>query len=79
MSVTLAKIHERFAHGQNVIVYPTWTNDLDELADWGEEMIIEEVIDSATIVVRPFNSDGTFTVHPDRLSSPFGDPCRCRD
>ena len=84
MTVTLAKIHERYAHGQHVIYYPQWIkdeygDDVDKLAEWGEEMIIDEVIDSSLIVLRPLGSDATFTVHPDRVSSPFGTPCKCRD
>lgn len=69
-----------FKHGQHVIRYPEWTlHDADLAAQWGEEMIIDEVIDRDTIVVRPLNSDATFTARAEQLSSPFGDACRCRE
>jgi hypothetical protein len=82
MSVTLVKIHERYAHGQHAMYYPQWikdeyNDDPDQLVMWGQEVIIEEVIDSDTLAVRPLNSDAVFVVHPDRVPSPFGAPCQC--
>lgn len=72
-----------FQHGQHAMYYPQWIkdeygDDVDTMIDWGEEVMIEEVIDPReSVAVRPLNSDAIFTVHPDRLSSPFGAPCRC--
>ena len=78
----LSKIVE-FAHGQHAMHYPQWIkdeydDDADQLVAWGEEVIIEEVIDPrSSVAVRPLNSDAVFTVHPDRLSHPYGAPCQC--
>ena len=84
MAVNLLKIHEHYTHGQHAMYYPQWlkdeyNDDVDQLVDWGEEIMIEEVIDPReSVAIRYLNSDAVFTVHPDRLSSPFGAPCACR-
>lgn len=66
-----------YQHGQHAMYEPR-PSDLDlELGN--EEVIIEEVIDSHTITVRPLNSDVIFNAKPERLGPPFGESCRCRD
>lgn len=70
---------DRFRHGQHAMYYPEWCESDDDLINYGEEVMIDEVIDpDAVIAVRPLNSDAVFTVNPSRLSSPFGAPCACR-
>jgi hypothetical protein len=60
--------------------YPAWAlNSVDDMTDWGEEVIIDEVLDPDMIVVRYLNSDATTTARSEQLSAPFGDACRCRD
>jgi len=70
---------DRFRHGQHAMYYPEWCETDDDLINYGEEVMIEEVIDPDThVAVRPLNSDAVFTVNPSRLSSPYGAPCACR-
>jgi hypothetical protein len=69
-----------FQHGQHVMYYPAWTlESMDDMTDWGEEVVIDEVLDPDMIVVRYLNSDATTTARSNQLSAPFGDPCRCRE
>lgn len=69
-----------FEHGQHVIYYPAWAlNSVDDMTDWGEEVVIDEVLDPDMIVVRYLNSDATTTARSEQLSAPFGDPCGCRE
>ena len=69
-----------YRHGQSAIYYPEWSlKSIKDMADWGEEVIIEEVLDPDMIVVRYAGSDATTTARSEQLSAPFGEPCRCRD
>lgn len=69
-----------FEHGQHTIYYPEWAlGKVDDMIDWGEEVIIDEVLDPDMIVVRYLNSDATTTARSEQLSAPFGAPCRCRE
>jgi hypothetical protein len=72
-----------YQHGQSAMYYPEWTltsvNSVEDMADWGEEVIIDEVLDPNMIVVRYLNSDATTTARSEQLSAPFGEPCRCRE
>jgi hypothetical protein len=75
-------VFDVFRHGQHVLYVPKWamdTGDADTMADWSEEVVIDEVIDDNMIIVRWLNSDATHTALPSQLSTPFGDPCRCKD
>lgn len=70
---------DRFTHGQHTMYVPEWATSEDDMIDHMEEVMIEEVIDPDThVAIRPLNSDAVFTVHPSRLSAPFGAPCGCR-
>lgn len=69
-----------YEHGQSAMYYPEWTlSDEKSMIDWGEEVIIDEVLDPNMIVVRYLNSDATTTARSEQLSAPFGEPCRCRE
>lgn len=72
-----------YLHGQSAMYYPEWTltsaNSVEDMVSWGEEVIIDEVLDPDMIVVRYLNSDATTTARSEQLSAPFGEPCHCRE